>query len=256
MCIITIAYKLKEEQPLLIVANRDEFYNRPAAAAAYWQENDDVFGGRDLEKMGSWLAVNKNGRFAAVTNYRDFTMRLDGDKSRGFIVNDFVLGMESSESFLQQIKSEGLLYGPMNVLVYDGETLWHYNNVTTIMQEMDPGLHCVSNATLNTPWPKAERMKALVANAIAENKTAEEMVTIGQDTEKPVDERLPSTGISLEMERELSSIFVLREGYGTRCTTILSMQKNADIEFIEQTYEEGERTGFIHEYLSSKYVKK
>lgn len=255
MCIITIAYKVNAEQPLLVVANRDEFYDRPAAQASYWQENQDVFGGRDLEKMGSWLAIHKNGRFAAVTNYRDFTMRLDGDKSRGFIVNDFLLGDAESEAFLNDIKKEGSLYGPMNVIVYDGEKMLHYNNVTNIIQEMAPGIHAVSNATLNTPWPKLERMKSLVSNAITQDKELLEMLEIGQDTEKPVDERLPSTGISIEMERELSSIFVLREGYGTRCTTIVAQQADGTIEFIEQTYNEGQTGELVDVKLLSESLK-
>lgn len=249
MCIITIAYKVREEQPLLVVANRDEFYNRPAAQATYWKEDSAVFGGRDLEKMGSWLAVNKNGRFAAVTNYRDFTLPLDGEKSRGFIVNDFILGTQSSELFLKQIQNEGSLYGPMNVIVYDGEALFHYNNVTNSIQEVLPGIHSVSNATLNTPWPKLERMKSLVSSAIAQGSNNLELIEIGQDLEKPADERLPSTGISIEMERELSSIFVLREGYGTRCTTIVSQAADGSIEFIEQTYDEGKKGDLVHEQV-------
>lgn len=250
MCIITIAYKVKENQPLIVVANRDEFYERPAAPAAYWEEDAAVFGGRDLEKQGSWLAVHKNGRFAAVTNYRDFTLPLEGEKSRGFVVNDFMLSTVSSKDFVETIKKEGSLYGPMNVIVYDGEAMFHYNNVTNLVQEMSAGIHCVSNATLNTPWPKLERMKSLVASELAQESTPLNLVKIGEDFEKPVDERLPSTGISIEMERDLSSIFVKREGYGTRCTTVVVQQANGDIEFIEQTFNEGEKGTLIREQMT------
>lgn len=246
MCIITIVYKVAEQKPLIVVANRDEFYGRPALQANYWEENPQVFGGRDLEKMGSWLAIHKNGRFAAVTNYRDFTLNQLGEKSRGFIVNDFVLGDEESESFLQSIKNEGTAYGPMNVIVYDGQTLAHYNNITEQIQEIEPGIHCISNATLNTPWPKVERMKQLVASQY-EDSSIVELLAIGMDTDKPADNRLPSTGIPIEMERELSSIFVKREDYGTRCTTSLAVNNDGQIEFAEQTYEKGEASSRVHE---------
>lgn len=246
MCIITIVYKVSPSKPLVIVANRDEFYERPAKPAHYWQENSSVIGGRDLEKMGSWLAINKNQRFAAVTNYRDFTLEQLGEKSRGEIVNNFVLGDQDSWSYLQEIKEHGSDYGPMNVIVYDGSLMAHYNNVTNVLQEVPSGIHCVSNATLNTPWPKVERMKQLVT-ANYEEQSVEELLLIGQDTEKPVDERLPSTGIPIEMERELSSIFVKREDYGTRCTTVLQVNEDGTIEFAEQTYEQGIPTTTVFE---------
>ncbi len=246
MCIITIAYKVDEENPLIVVANRDEFENRPAKQAGFWEEDAQVFGGRDLEKGGSWLAIHKNGRFAAVTNYRDFSLKLDGEKSRGHIVNDFILGHDDATTFLEKIKAEGSLYGPFNVIVYDGEKMMHYNNIHDDLQEMTAGVHCVSNATLNTPWPKVERMKQLVNVAIQDDASADDLVAIGKDVEKPVDERLPHTGAGLEMERELSSIFVLREVYSTRCTTVIKANSK-QIEFIEQTYDHGEATSCVKE---------
>ncbi|MBQ0138290.1 MAG: NRDE family protein [Kurthia sp.] len=246
MCIITLVYKVSANKPLVVVANRDEFYERPAMPAYFWQEDKQVIGGKDLEKMGSWLAIHKNHRFAAVTNYRDFTLNQLGEKSRGFIVNDFILGNQDSQSFLEKIKQEGSSYGPMNVIVYDGSTMAHYNNVTDSIQEMQPGIHCVTNATLNTPWPKAERMKQLVA-ARYEEESVVDLLEIGKDIEKPTDARLPSTGIPIEMERELSSIFVKREDYGTRCTTALQIDRNGQIDFAEQSYEKGMPSEIVHE---------
>lgn len=161
-----------------------------------------------------------------------------------------MLSTVSSKDFVETIKKEGSLYGPMNVIVYDGEAMFHYNNVTNLVQEMSAGIHCVSNATLNTPWPKLERMKSLVASELAQESTPLNLVKIGEDFEKPVDERLPSTGISIEMERDLSSIFVKREGYGTRCTTVVVQQANGDIEFIEQTFNEGEKGTLIREQMT------
>lgn len=250
MCIITFAYKVIEGQPLIVVANRDEFYKRPAKEAAFWEEEPSVFGGRDLEKMGSWLAIHENGRFAAVTNYRDFSMKAEGEKSRGDIVKNFVIGEQTSEIFLQDIQQERTRYGAMNVLVYDGVTFMHYNNIENQLHTIEPGIHCVSNATLNTPWPKVERMKMLVAHQLEQNASTEELVQIGLDDVKPNDERLPDTGAGLLLERDLSSIFVKRDGYGTRCTTVL--RRLADkTEFFEQTYENGLPTTIVHEWIKS-----
>lgn len=248
MCIITFAYKVVENQPFIVVANRDEFYERPAKEAAFWEDEPNIFGGRDLEKMGGWLAVQENGRFAAVTNYRDFSMNPVGEKSRGEIVKNFVAGTEYPEAFLEAIQQERTRYGAMNVLVYDGETFMHYNNIENVLHTIEPGIHCVSNATLNTPWPKLERMKMLVAHQLEQQATTEELAQIGLDDIKPNDERLPNTGAGLLLERDLSSIFVKREGYGTRCTTVLRLMEDK-IEFFEQTYEQGIATTCVHEWI-------
>lgn len=248
MCIITFAYKVVENQPLIVVANRDEFYERPTKEAAFWTEEANIFGGRDLEKMGGWLAVHENGRFAAVTNYRDFSMDPVGEKSRGEIVKNFVAGIEKPKAFLEAIQQERTRYGAMNVLVYDCETFMHYNNIENVLHTIEPGIHCVSNATLNTPWPKVERMKMLVAHQLEQQTSTEGLAQVGLDDVKPNDERLPHTGAGLLLERDLSSIFVRREGYGTRCTTVLRMMED-EIEFFEQTYEQGIPTTRVHEWI-------
>lgn len=240
MCIISFQYEPDSDKPLIVIANRDEFYARESQKAHYWDEASTVFGGLDVERGGSWLALNKNGRFAAVTNYRDFSLEQVGEKSRGELVSNFVESATPAMDYMKALQENRLLYGPMNLLVYDGENLVHFNNIENNLTVVKPGIHGLSNASIDTPWPKVERMKYLLQLAIAEDDlTVENLLTIGLDTEKPADARLPNTGVGLELERELSSIFVAREGYGTRNTSAIIMHKDGTVDFVEQSYHEG-----------------
>ncbi|GEK34897.1 NRDE family protein [Kurthia sibirica] len=251
MCIISLQFDPQGDTPLIVLANRDEFYARASLQAHYWDEQPTIFGGRDVERGGSWLALTNNGRFAAVTNYRDFTLEPVGEKSRGDLVSHFISSDITAEDYMAAIQAVRLDYGPMNLLVYDGKKLIHFNNIDNRINELQAGIHGLSNASINTPWPKVERMKQLFQNAVNEERlTVEKLLPIGLDTVRPVDECLPNTGIGLEGERELSSIFVKRDGYGTRNTTALIMKRDGSINFAEQTYDEGMIDAIIHEKIS------
>ncbi|MEK5231634.1 NRDE family protein [Lysinibacillus sp. FSL K6-0232] len=244
MCIIAIGYQVHPQHPLLIAANRDEFYARPTERMHNWQDMPHIWAGRDLEKMGTWLAVSNNGRFAAVTNYRDPQLPIVGEKSRGAVPIAFMNSSVSAQDFAGQLQQERYLYGGLNVLLYDGTELVHYNNVHNVQTIIPPGIHCVSNATLNTPWPKVERLKAAFAETLQTTTAEEALLAILTDPTKAATKDLPATGIPLALEQQLSSIFIHMDGYGTRASTVVRLHQ-AGWDIIERSFEHGEWTGDV-----------
>ena len=241
MCLIAFAYQYHEAYPLIIIANRDEFYERPTAAAAFWEDAPMILAGRDLKMNGSWMGVSTSGRFAAITNFRDPRRPESGELSRGEIVQQFLSSKESSSAFVEVLREKKDLYGGFNVLLYDGEELHHYNNIADEHNIVPPGVHSVSNATLNTPWPKVTFAKDALQTAI-ENDTLEmtSLIPLLANDQIAPDEALPDTGVGIHLERALSAAFVKLPNYGTRCSTAITFQQNGSIQLLERTYEQGE----------------
>jgi len=210
---------------LIVAANRDEFYERPTAPAHYWEDAPHVLAGRDLLKMGTWMGVTTSGRFAALTNYRDPAEETRGRRSRGEVVADFLKGTASPEAFAAAASSRRELYPGYNLLAGDADELYYYSNVADDARKLPPGIYGVSNHLLDTPWPKVERGKAGLAEAIqgSGGGLAERLFDVLRDAEPAPDERLPSTGVPLDWERLLSPIFIRspERGYGTRSSTVI-----------------------------------
>lgn len=238
MCLMAFAYKQHPQYPLIVISNRDEFYARPSQSAHCWEDEPSIYAGRDLQSKGTWLGVSKNGRFAAVTNFRDPSRPDIGEKSRGTLVHHF-LTAESTAQFIEMLKKSKDQYGGYNFIGYDGETMMHYNNIYDEGGEIEPGVHSISNATLNTPWPKtifaAEQLSKNLSNcSVHQLKTLLENRTIAKDS------RLPSTGVGIHLERILSAPFVQMNGYGTRSSATVLFHHHESITFVERLYENGE----------------
>ena len=244
MCIIVIGYQVHPQYPLLIAANRDEFYARPTERMHNWKDMPHIWAGRDLEKMGTWLAVSNNGRFAAVTNYRDPQLPIVGEKSRGAVPIAFMNSSISARDFASQLQQERYLYGGLNVLLYDETELVHYNTVHNEQTIIPPGVHCVSNATFNTPWPKVDRLKEAFAETLQHTTEEEALLAILKDPTTAAAKDLPSTGIPFELEQQLSSIFIDIDGYGTRASTIVK-QHQTGWDILERSFVNGEFAGDI-----------
>ncbi len=243
MCLILFAYGIHPEYPLLVAANRDEFYDRPSAVAHRWEDASHVIAGRDLLKLGTWLGISEQGRFAGLTNYRDPLELSEGKRSRGELVADFLTGSDSPGAYMDQIHARAQEYPGYNLLFGDLHELYYYSNISQQPQRLKPGIYGVSNHLLNTSWPKVEQgkdgLRQLLELPLAQDieLLSDRLFTLLQLADRPADELLPSTGISLEWERELSSIFIRSEQsrYGTRSSTVVMM--NADeIIFRERTY--------------------
>lgn len=240
MCLINFQFKSHPKYKLVVAANRDEFYGRPTAAAHFWEEEPDLLAGRDLLQMGTWLGVTKSGRFAALTNFRD-PSEMDPKKvSRGAIVRNYLAGEQSPAEFLRSLKKED--YTGFNVLVGDTDQLYYYNNLQGEITEVPPGTHGLSNHYLNTPWPKVVKGKRNLEHYLSrvEKVQLDSLFHILSNAEQAPDTELPETGVGLDFERKLSSIFIKTPDYGTRSATVVLIDHDNHVTFAERTYEKGE----------------
>ncbi|MBI4209271.1 MAG: NRDE family protein [Deltaproteobacteria bacterium] len=236
MCLILLAHQYHPKYRLVFAANRDEFPNRPTAPAAFWEEDPNILAGKDLLKGGTWCGVSKIGRFAALANIRDPKAHRDGAPSRGLLVSNFLKGKESSEEYLQKIEKEAREYNPFGLLAGDKSDLFYFSNRVRKSQKLEPGLYGLSNHLLDTPWPKVKRGKGkLKAILSRESFSAEDLLDLLADTTPARDSELPDTGVGLELERMLSPIFIKSPTYGTRASTIILIDTENNVTFIEKT---------------------
>lgn len=221
MCILLFAHRVLPSHPLVLIANRDEFHEREALPAHVWADVPGLHAGRDLSAGGTWLGATSSGRFAAVTNYRDFRLTLpEQAPSRGELVTGF-LQSERPEAWLHELEAQGHRYAGFNLLAYDGERLWHLSNQGGPLQEVGPGIHGLSNALLDTPWPKVTKGKEHLTSQLSSGlQDAELFFSILTDAEPGPDHQLPDTGRDLAFERRVSPIFLRDPVYGTRCSSI------------------------------------
>lgn len=238
MCLIFLSVQDHPHYKLIVAANRDEFYQRKTAPAEYWLDHPEILGGRDLEAHGTWMAMNKNGRIAMVTNYRDIRNIKPTAPSRGALVTDYLLEVGSPENYLNQLASKGEAYNGFNLIVGTPEELWYHSNYKKGVYKLSPGSHGLSNHLLDTPWPKVERglgkMRKILLGEII---STSQLFDVLFDDVVAADDKLPDTGVGLERERVLSSMFIKSPGYGTRCSTVVLIDKNNNVQFSERVYD-------------------
>lgn len=241
MCLILLAKDVHSKYPLVVAANRDEFYKRPTSSAHYWQDHPYILAGRDLMKMGTWMGVNKHGKFAALTNYRDPIEKAEGKKSRGELVADFLKGEQSSQSYLNQISQNLNNYPGFNLLVGDSKELFYISNKEKEIKRVEKGIHGLSNHLLNTEWPKVKRGKegltTIVQKGLSEGEMVKQLFGLLEFADPASDEDLPQTGVPLEWERALSPLFIKTTDYGTRSSTVLLMYQK-EIHFYEKVHDQ------------------
>lgn len=249
MCLIALAWQAHPDYPLIVMANRDEFYRRPTAPARFWPETPHVLAGRDLAAGGTWLGVTRSGRFAALTNYRD-PAAPTGERSRGLLVSLFLQGDVSPMDYAGSVAAEGQHYGGFNLLLGDREELVIVSNRGTAPTRLLPGVHGLSNHLLDTPWPKVVRAKAGLQAQLAAPEADALMALLGNH-EMAADAELPETGVGQAMERLLSPLFIHSPQYGTRASTVLLLGATR-VDFTEQTFDQNgplERSRFAFEHL-------
>ena len=235
MCLIVFAWKLIPECPLIMAANRDEFFSRPALAAGWWEDNPDIYAGRDLQAGGTWLGINRHGRFAALTNIRNGSQRRTDTRSRGELVAGFLKSDQGAEDYLAGVRELADQYNGFNLLVGDGGELFCLSNEgDTSPRALEPGIYGLSNGSLDTPWPKVLRAKAQFASLLCQGAPDDEYFEMLSDTTRAADSRLPDTGVSLEWERLLSPICIDSEDYGTRASTLLRVHHGGNAELLER----------------------
>ena len=239
MCLISIAWRAHPRYRLVLLANRDEEFGRPTAAAAFWSERPDILGGRDLRAGGTWLGVAADGRFGALTSFRRPADKRDGAPSRGELVSGYLTGGDAPAEYVRAVASRSAEYNGFNLLVGDGDSLLSFSNRGNGVEPVEPGVHGLSNHLLDTPWPKVQRAKRRLADLVGRTFGIEEGFQLLDDTERAARPELPDTGMGIEAEERLSAIRLPAEGgYGTRCSTVLLLGEDGSIEFAERTWGE------------------
>lgn len=240
MCTLLVAYEVHPRYRLILAANRDEFYERPTAAAAYWGEAPHLFAGRDLVHGGSWLGVTRAGRIAALTNFRAPQEAGKHRPSRGHLVSEFLKEEITPEEYVERLRGNGVAYSGYNLILGDTDRLYYYSNKSDEFLRIGPGVHGLSNHLLNTPWPKVVRgRESLIRLLESGDFCTEDIFAILADRTQAPDEQLPDTGVGLETERLLSSTFITSERYGTRSSTLLLVDHELQAAFVERSFDPG-----------------
>lgn len=238
MCLIFFGLNQHPEYKLVIAANRDEFYKRKTAPAHFWEDHPHILGGRDLEAGGTWMGISKQGKISMVTNYRDLRNLKEVAPSRGHLVSDFLLNGDQPHEYGQQVLAKGSAYNGFNLVFGWPDELLYYSNYSNNIQPLSIGVHGLSNHLLNTPWPKVELGKAKFAAELnSKELDVQKLFELLYDETLATDEQLPDTGLSLERERVLSSMFIKSPDYGTRSSTVLLVDRNNYVRFTERVYD-------------------
>lgn len=238
MCLISLNWRTHPRYELVLAANRDEFHHRPTAPAAWWNDAPDVFGGRDLSQGGGWLAANRHRRLAAVTNVRRMQQPDASAPSRGALVADFMRGTQSAAEFAKRLRGRADAYAGFNLLLYDGEALVYATNQDGYRSEkLSPGIHTISNASLDTPWPKLLRLQESMRRWSRQASEDEDVLLNAlADDKQAKDRELPDTGVGLELERFLSPPFIRGDKYGTRASSVIRLVNHGALHFTEKRF--------------------
>jgi uncharacterized protein with NRDE domain len=243
MCLILVAFKVDAEYPLLVAGNRDEFHARPTHIAEWWSDDRDVLAGRDLQGGGTWLGLQRSGRFAAITNYRDAQPSRAGKRSRGHLVSEFLQYKVQPMDYLQSV--DGSRYAGFNLLVFDGETLASLSNRNGAARELPAGVYGLSNAVLDTPWEKVERSKTLLHKLLADDAVNEtSLLRLLADRSKGPAHEVTSEHLPFATAHAITAPFIVLPEYGTRCSTVVMADRHGHWSLMERRFNPaGEKTG-------------
>ena len=238
MCLILLACRTHPRYPLILAANRDEFYQRPTAPASFWETEPKILAGKDLQSGGTWLGITRTGRIAALSNYRDPSHVLDNAPSRGGLVTEFLLGDLPPAGYLEKLRQRSQEYNGFSIIFGDRKNLYAYSNRGEVPPLLQPGIHGLSNHLLDTPWPKVTLGKKALADILSQGgePSVEDIFALLADRSMPDDRLLPDTGVELETERLLAPLFTSGPVYGTRSSSILLIDQEAEVTFIERTH--------------------
>ncbi len=252
MCLIIFAHRVADRFPLLLAANRDEFHARPTAASAFWGDRPDLLAGRDLEQGGTWMGITRSGRFAAVTNFRDPSRTAPAPRSRGELTLNYLDSTLTPPRYLEQVAAAADEYAGFNLLLGDRDGLWYFSNSGADARELEPGVYGLSNALLDTPWPKVEDGKARLATVATGPVDHDSLAATVSDRRLAAPEALRGHGLEGGMDQMLSAQFIVNQRYGTRATTSLWIDSDARIHWREISFAPDgvEASRFEHSFLS------
>lgn len=238
MCLVFLSLNDHPNYKLIVATNRDEFYTRRTLQAQYWYDQPNILGGKDLLSLGTWMAMTTAGKIAMVTNYRDLTNIKKDAPSRGLLVSDYLKSDESPVPYMDKVSANGSLYNGFNLIAGNQNELYYYSNYANGVVPIAPGVHGLSNHLLNTPWPKVrnglEGFREILKSPVIDPENLFEFLF---DDKPAPDKDLPNTGVGLERERMLSSMFIKSPDYGSRCSTVLLVNRSDHAIFHERTYD-------------------
>jgi uncharacterized protein with NRDE domain len=245
VCLILLANDVHPDYQLILAANRDEFYDRPTAPVSFWQEAPAVLAGRDLLGGGSWLGVTRTGKFAVLSNYREPQAHRHNAPSRGKLVSDYLQGELPPAEYLAVVQEQAASYNGFNLIVGDGGGLSYLSNRQGVPQRVSAGIYGLSNHLLDTPWLKVVRGKGMLAALLADGVALEPEACFALLADRSVapDQLLPDTGVGLELERALSAIFIATPSYGTRASTLVFIDRQNNLTFLERSFGPGGEAG-------------
>lgn len=235
MCVLALAWKAHPRWQAVLIGNRDEFHDRPTAALAPWPDAT-LLAGRDLRAGGSWLGTDGRGRLGVLTNVRD-PAAATGGPSRGALVTDFLRSQQTASEAISHLHVSAPTYAPFNLLLADDSQAHWLGNHPPAQQQLTPGIHNLSNAALDTEWPKTRRLHDGLEQWTAS--AEEDLTALWQtlsDTRQPDDDALPDTGVGLALERTLAPVFITGPHYGTRASTLLAIDENGAGFMIERRF--------------------
>lgn len=236
MCLILCAWRQHPRYPLVLAANRDEFHQRPSAPLAPWQQAP-ILAGRDLSAGGTWLGANRAGWVAAVTNVRGSAPAPASARSRGELPCRFLERGVDAATEAARIHARRTAYNGFNLLLFDTTSLWYVGSAAEESPRALPaGVYGLSNAGLDTPWPKVSGGKQALREWLDSGADASALLPILADRSQPGDGELPDTGVGLALERTLAPRFITGEHYGTRASSIVLADTNGDIRFWERRF--------------------
>ncbi len=253
MCLVLVVWRVHPDYPCVVAANRDEFHRRPADPAGWWPDKPHILAGRDRLAGGTWFGLNRSGRFAALTNFRGAPPRRAEAPSRGELVASLLDRTDPVDEGLAFLGRVGRHYNGFNLIFSDGERLGIHESEPDAGRVLDPGVYGLSNHLLDSPWPKVLKAKSRLATALEELPGTARILDLLRDDQPAADEELPRTGVSLEWERLLSSSFVRSAEYGTRCSSVVTIDRAGEVRFDEWTWDpDGAQTGRVEWRFSAQ----
>jgi uncharacterized protein with NRDE domain len=251
MCLLVLAYRVHPHYPLVIAANRDEFYARPTRPLDVWEDDANIVAGRDLQEGGTWMGISRQGRLAALTNFREPGRHVTGARSRGHLVSEFLKGHNRLNTYIRNIESNYRQYNGFNLLLSNKGRWVYMSNRGAAVRFLKPGIHGLSNHLLNSPWPKIKRSCGAVEMLLTSRPAPrmEAFMRVLQDRTIPPDRELPDTGVGIEWERRLGAVFIHTPIYGTRASTVLIADGEGTVRIRERSFDVGGMIGEVEHTL-------
>ena len=230
MCLAAFSHLASAQYPLVFAANRDELHERPSAPAGWWHDHGTILGGRDLKAGGTWLAVDRRGRLAAVTNFRDGSDAVY-PRSRGLLVQDYLTGSLSADDYLATLKAHETDYGPYNLVIFDSRRL-HYASNRAPGQELGAGIYALSNTHLDSAWPKVRHAQARLSACLEDD--APDACLFDLLADETLHRDLPAS--TEAATRLMSTVFIKDDRYGTRSSTVILLSPQGELQFTERRF--------------------